>query len=79
MFKKILAFVLIFCLCIGCAGLSANAAKSTNESTTTPAKTIKTLGKIEGADNAFELVTENNSYALYLISKGARAGEFYLE
>ena len=79
MFKKILAFVLIFCLCIGCAGLSANAAKSTNESTPTPAKTIKTLGKIEGTDNTFELVTENNSYALYLISKGSRAGEFYLE
>lgn len=79
MFKKILAFVLIFCLCIGCAGLSVNAAKSTNESTPTPAKTIKTLGKIEGAEDVFELVTENENYALYLISKGIRAGEFYLE
>ncbi len=79
MFKKILAFVLIFCLCIGCAGLSANAAKSTNETTPTPAKTVKTLGAIEGAEDVFEKVSENDTYALYLISKGSRAGEFYME
>ena len=79
MFKKILAFVLVFCLCLGCIGLSASAAKKPAENESKPKTTIKTLGKIEGAENAFELVKENDTYALYLISKGSRAGEFYLQ
>lgn len=79
MFKKILAFVLVFCLCIGCTCLSATAAKKDDAGDSKPKTTIKTLGKIEGAENAFELVTENDTYALYLVSAGSRAGEFYLQ
>ena len=79
MFKKILAFVLIFCLCIAGTCVSVSGAAATTDGADKNKTEIKTLGKIEGAENVFELVTENSSYALYLISKGSRAGEFYLE